>query len=318
MSAASRRTRLLAPLVALLLATAACGDADSSTTDPTGVSAGGGLEQLEIGGKFGEEPKLEWKDSVTVDSTRTETLVEGDGETIAADDLVLTRILIANGVDQRVTSSDFDGRPQVLTVAQVGGAIKQAVTGASVGSRVAVAAPATAVFGEQGNPQLGIGNKDTVVLVLDLEERLPSEPSGAEQEPAAWVPELLESGGTPTGFDFSGAPEPGKDLRVSYLVRGDGKKAAAGDQVYVHYLGQVHGGKEPFDSSYSKGVPFDFPLGQGQVVKGWDQGLEGVPVGSRVVIAVPPALGYGKAGNSQAGIKGTDTLYFVVDLLAAI
>jgi peptidylprolyl isomerase len=79
----------------------------------------------------------------------------------------------------------------------------------------------------------------------------------------------------------------------------------------------VYGGKKPFDESYSKGQPTSFPIGVGQVVPGWDKTLVGTKVGSRVLLAIPPKDGYGESGNPQAGIKGTDTLYFVVDVLAA-
>jgi peptidylprolyl isomerase len=70
-----------------------------------------------------------------------------------------------------------------------------------------------------------------------------------------------------------------------------------------------------FDSSWSRSSPFAFNIGAGQVVKGWDQGLVGKTVGSRVMLVIPPAYGYGSAGASQAGISGTDTLVFVVDII---
>ena len=102
----------------------------------------------------------------------------------------------------------------------------------------------------------------------------------------------------------------------SFLVEGVGDVVEKGQTIAVDYLGQVYGGKEPFDESYSSQAT-SFPIGVGQVVKGWDQALVGQTVGSRVMLAIPPALGYGKGGNEQAGIKGTDTLYFVVDILGA-
>jgi peptidylprolyl isomerase len=82
-------------------------------------------------------------------------------------------------------------------------------------------------------------------------------------------------------------------------------------------VGQVPGAKNPFDESYSSGQPFSFTVGAGQVIEGWDAGLTGVPVGSRVILQVPPDQGYGKEGQPTVGIKGTDTMYFVVDVLAA-
>jgi peptidylprolyl isomerase len=84
----------------------------------------------------------------------------------------------------------------------------------------------------------------------------------------------------------------------------------------VRYLGQVYGGKKPFDENFSTGTPTSFAIGTGAVIKGWDQALVGATVGTRMVIAVPPDLGYGEEGNPDAGIKRTDTLYFVIDVLA--
>ena len=91
----------------------------------------------------------------------------------------------------------------------------------------------------------------------------------------------------------------------------------------VQYVGALwrtgKGNGTAFDASWKRGQPFSFVIGKkpSQVIPGWDSGLVGQTVGSRVMLVVPPADGYGKAGNSQAGIKPTDTLVFVVDVLGA-
>jgi FKBP-type peptidyl-prolyl cis-trans isomerase len=79
----------------------------------------------------------------------------------------------------------------------------------------------------------------------------------------------------------------------------------------------VYGTGKVFDSSYASGNLLSLPVGVGQLVPGFDKGIVGQTVGSRVLLVLPPADGYGKAGNPQAGIKGTDTIVFVVDILAA-
>ena len=146
---------------------------------------------------------------------------------------------------------------------------------------------------------------------------VPTEPHGKEQKPPAWAPKIKESSGTLDSFDFAGTPKPTKDLQVADLVTGDGEKVAKGDTVYANYLGQVYGGKKPFDSSWANGQPLPVEnIGSGGVIKGWDQALIGSTVGSRLMIAVPPELGYGKKGRPDAKIKGTDTLYFLIDVLA--
>ena len=83
------------------------------------------------------------------------------------------------------------------------------------------------------------------------------------------------------------------------------------------YLGSVYATNKVFDNSYDRGQPAGFEIGTGKVIKGWDETLVRVNAGSRILILIPPAKGYGTEGNEQAGIKGTNTLVFVVDVIAS-
>lgn len=111
--------------------------------------------------------------------------------------------------------------------------------------------------------------------------------------------------------------DPPPSLQRVILSEGTGPVTQSGDWLITNYLGQVWGG-DVFDNSYDRGTTSTFAIGVGKVVPGWDVGLVGVPVGSRVMLSLPPADGYGSAGNSSAGIKGTDTLVFVVDIVDAV
>jgi len=111
--------------------------------------------------------------------------------------------------------------------------------------------------------------------------------------------------------------KPGKKLKSDVLVEGKGPKVAKGDLLVADYLGSVYATNKVFDNSYDRGQPAGFEIGTGKVIKGWDETLVGVNAGSRVLMVVPPAKGYGPEGNEQAGIKGTDTLVFVVDVIAS-
>ena len=104
------------------------------------------------------------------------------------------------------------------------------------------------------------------------------------------------------------------DLVVTDIVPGDGPEAAAGSTVQVHYVGVAHSTGEEFDASYNRGTPLQFRLGIGQVIAGWDQGVQGMKVGGRRQLVIPPHLGYGDRGAGGA-IKPGETLIFVVDLL---
>jgi peptidylprolyl isomerase len=115
-------------------------------------------------------------------------------------------------------------------------------------------------------------------------------------------------------IDFIDPSETYTDLVITDLVEGEGEEAVAGKGVTVHYVGVALSTGEEFDASYNRGAPFQFPLGGGRVIAGWDQGVVGMKVGGRRQLVIPPHLGY---GNRDLGvIKPNETLIFVVDLLA--
>ena len=104
------------------------------------------------------------------------------------------------------------------------------------------------------------------------------------------------------------------DLVKDDLEVGTGEEAVAGHKVKVHYVGVAWSDGQEFDSSWSRNSPFDFNLGAGQVIQGWDQGVAGMKVGGRRRLTIPPEMGYGSRGAGGA-IKPNETLVFVVDLL---
>ena len=116
-------------------------------------------------------------------------------------------------------------------------------------------------------------------------------------------------------IDFPGG-EPPADLEIKDIWEGDGAVAQAGQTVTVHYVGVAFSTGEEFDASWNRGTPFRFPLGGGRVIKGWGQGLTGKKVGSRVLIVIPPKLGYGDKPPAGSGIKKDSVLVFSVDILA--
>ncbi|MFI6102490.1 FKBP-type peptidyl-prolyl cis-trans isomerase [Lentzea sp. NPDC051213] len=104
------------------------------------------------------------------------------------------------------------------------------------------------------------------------------------------------------------------DLLIEDITVGEGAEATAGQFVSVHYVGVSHSTGEQFDASWDRGEAFQFPLGGGRVIAGWDQGVQGMKVGGRRKLVIPPHLGYGARGAGGV-IKPNETLIFVVDLL---
>ena len=103
-------------------------------------------------------------------------------------------------------------------------------------------------------------------------------------------------------------------LAIDDLVVGDGEEAVKGKIAEVHYLGVAWSNGEEFDASWNRNETFKFKVGAGQVIVGWDQGVQGMKIGGRRQLTIPPALGYGSRGAGGA-IKGGETLIFVVDLV---
>jgi len=104
------------------------------------------------------------------------------------------------------------------------------------------------------------------------------------------------------------------DLITEDITVGDGAEATAGSTVEVHYVGVAHSTGEEFDASWNRGQTLRFPLGVGRVIPGWDQGVQGMKVGGRRRLVIPPHLGYGDRGAGGV-IKPGETLIFVVDLV---
>src|SRR5580692_2485821 len=115
--------------------------------------------------------------------------------------------------------------------------------------------------------------------------------------------------------DFPGG-EPPADLEITDIWEGDGKVASAGDTVSVHYVGVAFSTGEEFDASWDRGDPLQFRLGAGRVIAGWDQGVQGMRVGGRRQLIIPPGLAYGDRGAGNAIAPG-ETLIFVCDLVSA-
>lgn len=133
-----------------------------------------------------------------------------------------------------------------------------------------------------------------------------SEASGAQSEAEA-------AKRTRPKVELPKGPAP-KTLVKKELIEGSGPEAKSGDEVTVQYVGVLYKNGEEFDASWNRGEPFSFTLGGGEVIPGWDKGVEGMKAGGRRMLVIPPELAYGSEGVGP--IPPESTLVFVIDLLS--
>lgn len=332
-----------APLSALLLSAAlvltgcssGSGDPDAPASSSTGAASGtatptGDFEAVTVTdpaeGATGEAavPAVDVAAPLSVAETTTRVLRPGDGAAAAEGDVVTVEFVGVNGTTgEPFGSSSFgQGQPPVSFV--LGGGVipgfLKALTGAQVGSRVLAAVAPADGYGPQGGlAQAQIGAEDTLVYLIDVVSVAPGYASGEAVDPATFPPGLPTVAVDPTThaptITVDSAATPPSDLVVQPLIRGTGAPVEAGQTLTVQYTGVTWSTGAVFDSSWEKGTPFTFQQGGG-VIDGWNEGLLGVPVGSQVLLVVPPAKGYGDTARGEA-IPAGSTLVFVVDVLSA-
>ncbi|WP_232676883.1 FKBP-type peptidyl-prolyl cis-trans isomerase [Nocardioides sp. R-C-SC26] len=327
-----RPVALAAPLLLLSALATACGEktVESSERDR--------LDAVEISGDVGSVPEVEWKSRMDAGKAETETLVEGDGEKLVADQTVLVNFWVGNGYTRKPVLNTYADDTPALSF-EVGGEATPPMTqspteaqvaayllenfvagevkaGDTIGTRKTVTVDSADVVG-YGGGALDIGNADGLLFVIDIAATALDKPTGTQRPKPAWAPSIQLVKQKPGSLNFAGVPAPTKQLRTATLVEGDGEKVESGDVVIVNYLGQTYRGKKPFDGSYERGETFTATLGPNRtVIEGWDRGLVGVPVGSRVLLQIPPDLAYGEQGAGE-DIPPNSTLYFVIDVLGA-
>ncbi|MCH0565496.1 MULTISPECIES: FKBP-type peptidyl-prolyl cis-trans isomerase [unclassified Streptomyces] len=332
-----RRSLILAAVPASLVTLAGCGDdksdsgkaSDSAAPSPSSESAApppkivdGPLPAITAGVKFGEKPTVAKGPGEPSDQLAVRTVIAGNGRTVAEGDYVQANYLGQIWATAKVFDNSYDRKtPLVIQLAE--GTIidgwRYALTGRKTGSRVEFSVPPTWGYGAQGNAQAGIKGTDTLVFVVDLEDTFNAKSSadGSEvaQDDAALPKVGTNTDGSAPSIEIPKA-DPPKKLVSTYVLEGDGPEVKADASVLVQYKGVVWDTGKEFDSTYSRKALASFSLQQ--VVKGWAQGLTGKKVGSRVLIVIPPSLGYGDNPPANSGIQKDSTMVFSVDILATM
>lgn len=310
-----RPVAALSVVAVAALALAGCAGGEEPTDEPSATDPassecyvdaqpGEVSDAIEVAGDL---PSL----SATVEAgiepaTIERTIVDlGDGEDLVAGDLVRGAYTIYDGATGELLEQSTDSSPDdsglvpILLDPQSYSVFVAALECAPLGSRVALAIPGSA-FGE---------GRSAVVVVAEAVEMTETRATGADEEPTPGMPtvELAEDGAPTITVPEADAPT---EVQVANLKTGDGPVVEPGDYAFVQYTGVKWSDGTVFDSSWDRGQPTAFPTTG--VVDGFGQALEGQPVGSQVVVVVPPAAGYGAAEGHELQ---NETLVFVVDIL---
>jgi peptidylprolyl isomerase len=307
------RLRAVSAAVIPFVFLAACGSGKTDT------SAANALDVITVGGTD-KAPTVTFKTKpLTVKATTTKVITPGKGAKLSTANSIMFSYSLFNGKDGKQIESSFGKAtvPLDLSSSSLLKGLSKGLTGQQVGSRVLVAIPPADAFGAQGNKQAGVGPTDTVIFFIDVVSA--STPlttaTGAAVPPKAGLPTATVDGAKPAQITVPKTAAP-TTLIVQPLIKGTGPVVKAGQTIKVNYTGVLWKDGKKFDASGDHGSAFDTPIGSGQVITGWDKGLVGQTVGSRILLVVPPVEGYGAKGSPPL-IGPKDTLVFVIDILAA-
>jgi peptidylprolyl isomerase len=305
---------LIFPLLAIGLL-AGCGGSPAQSAAAPAVA---------VSGAFGKAPTITIPAQKPASSLTVKTLIHGTGPALATTDAFVVNytVDIWNGKSHRLAYSSFaPPKPTLFASQTLLPGLKKALVGQKIGSRVLAVIPPKDGFGTSGQPQSGIKGTDTLVFVVDLIKNFAANASASGQQVSSGggaLPKVTATAGAAPKIKVPSAKPPAK-LVTKVLVKGSGPAVKANQTVVVQYVGAIWRTGKVFDASWKRAQPFGFTIAANpsQAIPGWNTGLLGQTVGSRVMLVIPPADGFGKSGNSQVGIKGTDTLVFVVDILGA-
>jgi peptidylprolyl isomerase len=294
------------------------GAATSTKVTPKTVSAD--AIGVAVKGAFGSVPTLSVTCSKLPATTEVAVVSKGTGAVVKAGDLLVAHDYGRTWADPTAFQNDFGGEPPDTLPVGTGQisliGLDSALVGVPVGSRVVVVVPPTEAFATGSTLPTGVTSTDTLVFVFDINDAYAATASAsgtAVAQTDTTLPTVSAAAGKPT-ITIPKVTAPTK-LEVTTIVQGTGPAIVAGDEVVSQYVGQIWKSGTEFDSSWKRNDPSAFVVGANQLIPAWDKGLVGVKIGSRVLMVVPPSEGYGSTGASSAGISGTDTLVFVIDVL---
>lgn len=278
-----------------------------------------------VTGAFGVTPKVVLPSGKPDGTFIVHAVTKGSGPKVDDKDYAVVNVSLLDwNTGKTITTAYTKDSPALLRTPSEGllPAVGDAVVGQTEGSRVVVVAPPGAATGQMAPAtltNLKISATDTLVFVVDVNQRVAVSDAvkGTQAPSPAGMPTVDATAGKPAVFTIPDSARKPTKLMTSALIKGTGPKVLAGQTVVVQYTGATLADGKVFDSSWKAGAgAYSTVIGQGKVIAGWDQGLVGQTVGSRVLLSIPSALGYGTAGSGST-IPPNANLVFVVDILAA-
>ncbi|MFE0460127.1 FKBP-type peptidyl-prolyl cis-trans isomerase [Kitasatospora sp. NPDC058965] len=274
-----------------------------------------------VAGDFGKKATITLPSEQPDGTFVVKSITEGDGAKADKGTWVTADFTLKDWNTGKDIQGSYDsGKPQLFQagLGKLIPALDSAVVGHKAGSRLLVVAPPAAAFGDQGNSQLGLGGKDSLVLVVDIQRvnGPDARVSGDVTNPPADFPAVKVAGdGKADEITPPANVTDPTDLKTAVLIQGKGPKVESGEKVVVQYSGALLKDGKAFDSSLTRKQAFSFVTGGGSVIEGWDKGIVGQNVGSRIELVIPASLAY--KDQAQGGIPANSSLVFVVDILDA-
>lgn len=310
--------RVVTALLPVLLAATACGSATSTDT----VAPAATLAEVKVTGPPSAKPAIEFNAPLSFAKTQSKVIDPGPGEgpMVKPSSTVTVDYVGINASDGAEFDSSWpSGEAATFSLGEVIPGFTTGLQGAHSGDRVLMGVASEDGYDPTGNGA-AIRKGDSLIFVVDVREvdNPLLEASGTPAKAPPTVPKLtVDDEGHPEKFVATPqtAEEP-TELGVHPIIEGNGAEVDSGQTITVEYVGQLYPDGAVFDESWSNEQAVAFPIGIGQVIKGWDQGLVGQPVGSRVVLVIPSELGYGESGSGETIPPNAD-LIFVIDILQA-
>ncbi|WP_380175939.1 FKBP-type peptidyl-prolyl cis-trans isomerase [Kineococcus sp. DHX-1] len=325
-----RRTALMSASAALAMSLlgACASEGDTPTPSEQTASASASANTIEpavtddalpvqVSGEVNPDvkPTVAITAPLSVTETSRKIVAKGTGPVVEATDKIAFAYTLYAGSTGEELDSSYGKTPARFDLPKITMGLARGFVGTNVGDRVVIAIAPSDGFGDAVK-NFGKENVDastTIVVVADVVKIVPTTAEGTPVTPPAGLPTVVANDkGVPTGFTITDETPPA-NLVVQPLIEGTGPAVTSGMNLSVQYLGARLADGQVFDQSWSKGQPFSFVIGQKNVIEGWDAGLIGQKIGSRVELVIPAAQAYGDEPANPGAPAGA--LVFVVDIL---